>query len=104
MTASTPTTTGEQTSEQANEQTGEQTSEHATQASSAPATQTLTFTDFDVRADIVEALTRVGITTPFPIQAMTLPVALSGHTMREPLSSTSGIRSAFSAKRAASSG
>ncbi|MGN6611724.1 MAG: DEAD/DEAH box helicase [Angustibacter sp.] len=45
----------------------------------APATQTRTFADFDVRADIVEALSRVGITTPFPIQAMTLPVALTGH-------------------------
>ena len=32
-----------------------------------------------MRADIVEALSRVGITTPFPIQAMTLPVALTGH-------------------------
>ncbi|HET8614930.1 MAG TPA: DEAD/DEAH box helicase [Actinomycetales bacterium] len=48
-------------------------------AQAAPATQTRTFADFDVRADIVEALSRVGITTPFPIQAMTLPVALTGH-------------------------
>src|SRR5215210_4044422 len=38
-----------------------------------------TFADFGVRADIVDALTRVGITSPFPIQAMTLPVALEGH-------------------------
>ena len=35
-----------------------------------------TFADFDVRADIVEALAAKGITTPFPIQALTLPVAL----------------------------
>ncbi len=47
----------------------------------APATpvETRTFSDFAVRDDIVEALNRVGITTPFPIQAMTLPVALDGH-------------------------
>lgn len=38
-----------------------------------------TFADFDVRADIVESLADAGITHPFPIQAMTLPVALSGH-------------------------
>jgi superfamily II DNA/RNA helicase len=38
-----------------------------------------TFADFGVRSDIVDALARVGITSPFPIQAMTLPVALGGH-------------------------
>jgi superfamily II DNA/RNA helicase len=38
-----------------------------------------TFADFGVRAEMVDALERVGITTPFPIQAMTLPVALDGH-------------------------
>src|SRR3954466_3811297 len=37
------------------------------------------FADFGVRADIVDALARVHITSPFPIQAMTLPVALDGH-------------------------
>jgi superfamily II DNA/RNA helicase len=37
------------------------------------------FADFNVRADMVEALAEKGITHPFPIQAMTLPVALSGH-------------------------
>jgi superfamily II DNA/RNA helicase len=37
------------------------------------------FADFSVRADIVESLADAGITHPFPIQAMTLPVALSGH-------------------------
>lgn len=37
------------------------------------------FADYDVRADIVESLADAGITHPFPIQAMTLPVALSGH-------------------------
>ena len=38
-----------------------------------------TFADFDVRPDIVESLADAGITHPFPIQAMTLPVALTGH-------------------------
>ena len=40
---------------------------------------TRTFADFGVRADIAEALASVGITHPFPIQALTLPVALSRH-------------------------
>src|SRR6476469_10654707 len=40
---------------------------------------TPTFADFDVHPDIVAALAQAGIVTPFPIQAMTLPVALSGH-------------------------
>ncbi|MCC3296703.1 DEAD/DEAH box helicase [Arthrobacter caoxuetaonis] len=40
---------------------------------------TLTFADFGVRADIVESLADAGITHPFPIQSMTLPVALGGH-------------------------
>jgi superfamily II DNA/RNA helicase len=38
-----------------------------------------TFADFDVRPEIVEALAAVDIVHPFPIQAMTLPVALGGH-------------------------
>jgi superfamily II DNA/RNA helicase len=38
-----------------------------------------TFADFDVHPDIVASLSEAGIVTPFPIQAMTLPVALSGH-------------------------
>ena len=38
-----------------------------------------TFADLGVPATLVAALTDAGITTPFPIQAMTLPVALSGH-------------------------
>jgi len=37
------------------------------------------FADFDVRPEIVQALADAGITQPFPIQAMTLPVALSRH-------------------------
>jgi superfamily II DNA/RNA helicase len=37
------------------------------------------FADYNVRDDIVESLADAGITHPFPIQAMTLPVALGGH-------------------------
>ncbi|TWP33743.1 DEAD/DEAH box helicase [Leekyejoonella antrihumi] len=37
------------------------------------------FSDFGVHADIVAALADAGITTPFPIQSMTLPVAMGGH-------------------------
>jgi len=40
---------------------------------------TRTFGEFGVRADIVQALAAVGITSPFPIQAMCLPVGLDGH-------------------------
>lgn len=45
-------------------------------AATVPAAQT--FADFGIREDIVRALESKGITTPFPIQAMTLPVALRG--------------------------
>ena len=64
----------------------------ATAAPEAPATgepdystpaaiqaQDVSFADFGVRPEIVEALRESGITHPFPIQAMTLPVALQGH-------------------------
>lgn len=37
-----------------------------------------TFADYGVRQDIADALAQKGITSPFPIQALTLPVALSG--------------------------
>ena len=40
---------------------------------------TETFADFGVNPLIVEALSDHGIISPFPIQSMTLPVALSGH-------------------------
>ena len=46
--------------------------------SSSPAPE-LTFADFDVHPDIVASLADAGIIHPFPIQAMTLPVALGGH-------------------------
>ena len=38
-----------------------------------------TFADFDVHPDIVASLEDAGIIHPFPIQAMTLPVALGRH-------------------------
>nr|WP_312857710.1 DEAD/DEAH box helicase [Brachybacterium aquaticum] len=50
----------------------------AVEQSSGIPGQNQTFADFDVRPDIVEALAAKGITTPFPIQALTLPVALKG--------------------------
>ncbi|WP_374761814.1 DEAD/DEAH box helicase [Nesterenkonia aerolata] len=40
---------------------------------------TVSFSDFDVRPEIVAALEEKGITTPFPIQAETLPIALGGY-------------------------
>ena len=39
----------------------------------------LGFDDYAIHPDIVAAIAEQGIVTPFPIQAMTLPVALSGH-------------------------
>ena len=39
----------------------------------------VTFADFNVRPEIVEALAEKGITAPFPIQAETLPIALGGY-------------------------
>ncbi|NYF97489.1 DEAD/DEAH box helicase [Janibacter cremeus] len=45
----------------------------------APEAAQKTFADFDVRPEIVAALADSGIIHPFPIQAMTLPVALDRH-------------------------
>lgn len=45
----------------------------------APTEPTPSFSDFPIHPDIVAALAGHGITSPFPIQAMTLPVALGGH-------------------------
>ena len=45
----------------------------------APEAAEQTFADFDVNPQIVAALADAGIVHPFPIQAMTLPVALGGH-------------------------
>ncbi|MEW1953881.1 DEAD/DEAH box helicase [Terrabacter sp. NPDC080008] len=48
-------------------------------AAAAQDAPTPTFADFDVHPDIVASLADGGIVHPFPIQAMTLPVALAGH-------------------------
>ena len=40
---------------------------------------TQTFADFNLDARLVEALSAVGIKEPFPIQTLTLPIALSGN-------------------------
>jgi superfamily II DNA/RNA helicase len=63
--------------QQPTDQTGTQ-DDTATADVAAPAPER-TFADYGVLPDIVEALRRVGIVSPFPIQAMTLPVALDGH-------------------------
>ena len=46
---------------------------------SHPHAPEITFADFPVHPEIISALAEWGIIHPFPIQAMTLPVALSGH-------------------------
>jgi superfamily II DNA/RNA helicase len=53
--------------------------EEASTTSSSVQASNPSFADFDVRPEIVAALAASGITHPFPIQAMTLPVALAGH-------------------------
>jgi len=47
----------------------------------APAAAKQTFADLGVRPEIVESLARKGITHPFPIQAMSLPIAMVGTDM-----------------------
>ena len=42
---------------------------------------TTTFSSLGVIEPIVHALEQVGITTPFPIQAMAIPIALTGTDM-----------------------
>ncbi|GAB3842454.1 DEAD/DEAH box helicase [Nesterenkonia populi] len=49
-----------------------------TEQAPAAAEKTTTFADFDVRPEIVGALSEKGIIQPFPIQAETLPIALAG--------------------------
>ncbi len=50
-----------------------------TTATSSVQDSDVAFADFDIRPQIVEALADAGIIKPFPIQAMTLPVALCGY-------------------------
>jgi len=51
----------------------------AARAKAEPPVVEPTFADFDVHPDIVAALAEDGIIHPFPIQSMTLAVALGGH-------------------------
>ncbi|MFC7487700.1 DEAD/DEAH box helicase [Knoellia sp. CPCC 206453] len=53
--------------------------EAAIEATKQATADVQSFSDFAIHPDIVSALAAHGITTPFPIQAMTLPVALGGH-------------------------
>ena len=55
----------------------ESTSAQLTVSEDAPV-PTQSFADFGIRSEIADALSEAGISTPFPIQAMTLPIALSG--------------------------
>ncbi len=50
-----------------------------TDASDAALRPELTFADFGIRSEMVEALAAVGIVSPFPIQEMAIPVALARH-------------------------
>ena len=61
------------------EQLAAESIETVSATASEAVTPEQTFADFDVHPDIVAALAEAGIVHPFPIQAMTLPVALGGH-------------------------
>ena len=63
----------EQTNEELHAQ-GRNDTDEAYEAPPAPL-----FSDLGVHPQIVAALDKVGITHAFPIQALTLPVALTGH-------------------------
>lgn len=56
--------------------TSSKTSERA---DSVQSDENPSFADYGIRPEIVDALADGGITHPFPIQAMTLPVAMAGH-------------------------
>lgn len=66
----------ESTHPSAHVENGIPTIDEAPDAASRPVAS---FAELGVRAEIVDALADVGITHPFPIQAMTLPVALQRH-------------------------
>ena len=55
--------------------------EPATPVDEAAAVVAQTFTDLGVMPPLVEALDQVGITSPFPIQSMAIPIALTGTDM-----------------------
>ncbi|MFE1175008.1 DEAD/DEAH box helicase [Streptomyces sp. NPDC058773] len=56
----------------------EQTAPEVTTADDAPATDTVTFADLGLPEGVVRKLAQNGVTTPFPIQAATIPDALAG--------------------------
>jgi superfamily II DNA/RNA helicase len=45
----------------------------------SPAPTAPSFADYPIHPEVIASLADIGITAPFPIQAMTLPVALGGH-------------------------
>jgi len=55
------------------------TAQTPVETAAVPAIVERTFADFNVHPDIVASLADAGIIHPFPIQAMTLEVALGGH-------------------------
>ncbi len=57
----------------------EKTAQTPVETAALPAIVEKTFADFNVHPDIVASLADEGIIHPFPIQAMTLEVALGGH-------------------------
>ncbi|WP_093483933.1 MULTISPECIES: DEAD/DEAH box helicase [unclassified Streptomyces] len=56
----------------------EQTAPEVTAADEAPETDTVTFADLGLPEGVVRKLAQNGVTTPFPIQAATIPDALAG--------------------------
>ena len=72
-----PETTADETEE--NQAAVEEMAAETVTEEEVPAVEEKTFADFGVSAEICDALSARGITHPFPIQAMTLPVALGGH-------------------------
>ncbi|MEI8080241.1 MAG: DEAD/DEAH box helicase [Actinomycetes bacterium] len=53
----------------------------AEQATTPPAPEPSTFADLGVSPQFCDALDRIGITSPFPIQTMCIPLALSGQDL-----------------------
>ncbi|GAA2492709.1 DEAD/DEAH box helicase [Terrabacter carboxydivorans] len=78
VTTDAPETVVAETAQPVAETAVETAAETGAENAAEPAVE-LTFADFDVHPDIVESLAEHGIVHPFPIQAMTLPVALAGH-------------------------
>ncbi|WP_407287022.1 DEAD/DEAH box helicase [Streptomyces sp. BP-8] len=60
------------------EQTAPEVTESAEPAESAADTDTVTFADLGLPEGVVRKLAQNGVTTPFPIQAATIPDALAG--------------------------